>query len=101
MTDAVAHNITVLGNAVLLYHAERSVLLQPRHEAAAGVIEPRPPAIIVITEVVDVGCSRLDRHGFGGRDVVDVGGWYRQVNRPLGIPSVVRIRPGRAHNDRT
>src|SRR5439155_25676988 len=69
MADAVAHNIAVPGRAVLLYHSYRSILLQPCHEAAAGLIKPPPPAIIVITEIIDVGCTRLDRHGFGGCDV--------------------------------
>ena len=32
MTDAVGHNVAVLGDAVLLHHTERSVLLQPRSE---------------------------------------------------------------------
>src|SRR5438045_892772 len=56
------------GHGVLVDHAQRSVLLQPRHEAAAGGVKPRPPAIIVITEVEDIGRTRLDRHRFGRSD---------------------------------
>lgn len=97
MTDVVAHNIAVLGDTVCLDHAERSVLLQPRHEATTGLIEPRPPAIIVITEIVNVGCTRLDRHGFGGCDVVDLGRCHRKVNRPIGIRIVDDMRLGPEH----
>ena len=71
--------------------------LQPRHEAAAGLVQPRPPAIIVVTEVVDVGCPRLDRHGFGGCDVVDLGRRHRKVDRPIGVRIVNNMHFGAEH----
>ena len=52
---------------------ERRVLLEAGDDAAAGLVELRPPAIIVVAEVEDIGGARLDRHRLGGGDVVDAG----------------------------
>src|SRR5512132_2485004 len=43
------------------------------NDAASGGVHLRPPAVIVIAEVEDVGGARLDGHGLGGSDVVDLG----------------------------
>src|SRR5437660_12608561 len=62
MADAVAGKIGGRGDAVLLHPAERSVLLQPRHEADAVLIECPPSTMIIISEVVRLGCARLAPH---------------------------------------
>ncbi len=74
IADPVGDDIAAFRHVVLVDRGERRILLEPGHEAAARIIESRPPAKIVVAKVVDVGHSSLDRHGFGRRDVVDVGG---------------------------
>src|ERR1022692_4202758 len=98
MANAIADNIAVLRHVVFLRHREWSVLLQPRHEAAAGIIELRPPAIVVITEVVHVGRAGFDRHDFGSGNVVDVGWCPKTTSSPgaftpgMGRSSTASIR---------
>src|ERR1700688_2493054 len=47
-------------NWPILHDGERRVGLQARDNATAPLIQPRPPTIIVIAEVENVGRSRLD-----------------------------------------
>ena len=64
---------------------ERRILLEPRHQSAALRVELRPPGEVVIAEVEDVRRPRLDRHVFGGADVVDVGGAQRVIDGPAQV----------------
>ena len=97
MADAIAEDVAVRATRLSWTAVKRRVLLQPRHEAAAGLVKLRPPAIVVVAEVEDVGGAGLDRHGFGRRDVVDVGRRHRKVDRSIGIGIVDDVRLGAAH----
>jgi hypothetical protein len=63
----------------------RRILLEARHQPAALRVEPRPPGEVVIAEVENVGRPGLDRHVFGGADVVEVGGAQRVIDRPAQV----------------
>ena len=56
----------------------------------------RPPAVIVVTEVEDVGGPGLDRHGLGGGDVIDLGGADRRIDRPVSVRVVDHVQLGAA-----
>jgi hypothetical protein len=96
MADAVGEDIRAVGDGVLGQHGELGVGLQAGHDAAAGAIEPGPPAVIVIAEVEHVSGVRLDRHGLGGRDVVDVGCCDGGIDRAIGIGIVDDVHLGAA-----
>jgi len=85
MTDAVAEDVAALGHLVFMHDGQRRILLQPRHEPAAGIVDPRPPSIIVIAEIEHGRRAGLDRHRLGGRDVVDVGRRHRKIDRPVRV----------------
>ena len=76
---------------------QRRVGLEPRDDAAAGLIQLGPPAVVVIAEIEDVGGPRLYRHLLGGRDVVDVGGADRVIDRMTEVRIIDHMRLGAAH----
>src|SRR3954467_11226830 len=79
---------------------DSSGVLQPGHDAAAERIELRPPGIIIITEIKDIGRSRFDRHFLRHRDVVDVGRADRGINRTIGVGIIDHVHLGPAHPGR-
>ena len=97
VTGPIAQNRRSRRDRPLLDDLERSVGLEARHNAAAGVMEPRPPAIIVIAEIENVGRPRLDRHLLGGRNVIDVGCSHRKIEWLIGIGVVDDVRFGAAN----
>jgi len=76
----------------MLDDLKRRIGLEPRNNAAASLIEPRPPAIIVIAEVENVGRPPLDRHRLGGRDVIHVGRGHHEIKRLVGVRIVDDVR---------
>ena len=81
-------------------HRERRIGLELRDNATAGLMQPRPPAVVVVTEVENVGRSRLDRHLLGDRDVIDVGRSHHEIKRLVGIRIVDDVRLGAANSCR-
>ena len=74
--------------------------LEARNDAAARPIKRRPPAIVVIAEVKNVGGTGLDGHLLGGGDVIDVGSGHHEVERLVGIGIVDDVRFGAANSCR-
>src|SRR5271157_1861848 len=60
----------------------------------------RPPAIIVITEVENVGCARLNRHLLRCRDIIYVRRGDHQIEWLIGIRIVDDVRFGAANSRR-
>src|SRR3954467_6625322 len=69
-------------------------------DAAAERIELRPPGIIIITEIKDIGRPRFDGHFLRYRDVVDVGRADRGINRTIGVRIIDHVHLGPAHPGR-
>ena len=84
----------------ILDDRKRGIGLEARDDATARLIERRPPAIIVIAEVENVGRSRFDRHLLSGRDVIDVGWRHHEIERLVGIGIVDDVRFGAVHSRR-
>lgn len=59
--------------------------LQTRDDVAAFGVELRPPAIVIVTGIEDIGRHGANRHVLGGRDVVDVRSTQRGVKRAIGV----------------
>src|ERR1700746_153868 len=45
--NAIAEDFSALGAVVLVHDGQGRVLLEPRHEPAAGIVDLRPPGVIV------------------------------------------------------
>ena len=75
---------------------ERRIFLEPRHDTAAGIVQRRPPAIIVIAEVEDIGGAGLDRHRLGRGDVVDIGLGDHVIDRTAQVGIIDDMRLGAA-----
>jgi len=82
---------------MILDDRKRRVGFEPRDNAAAGLIERRPPAIIVIAEVENVDSSRFDRHFLGGRDVIHVCRGHHEIKWLIGIGIVNDVCFGAAN----
>jgi hypothetical protein len=76
----------------LLDQPQRRVRLQPRDDPAAGFIQPRPPGIVVVAKVKDVGGAWLDRHRLGGGDVVGPAWCDGEIDRAEGLRIVDDVR---------
>ncbi len=85
VSDAVVEEGRALGRRPLLDHGQLGVGFQAGDDAAAGPVQLGPPAEVVIAHVEDVGGSRLDRHGLGGGDVIDLGGGHFEIDRRIGV----------------
>ena len=94
------YEYAALADAVLVYHLQRSVFLQPCHEPATSIVELRPPAVIVKPEIEYVRRAGLDRHSLGRRDVVDVGRGHRKIHRPIRVRIVHHVHLGSEHLSR-
>ncbi len=94
VSDAIAQDRRSRRHWAILGHLKRRVGLEPCDNAAVSLMKLRPPAIIVVTEVENVGGSRLDRHLLGGRDVIDVGWRHHEIEWLIGIGIVDDVRFG-------
>src|SRR5271165_835258 len=84
----------------LLDNLKRRIAFEPRDNVAAGPMQLRPPAIIVITEVENVGCARLNRHLLRCRDIIYVRRGDHQIEWLIGIRIVDDVRFGAANSRR-
>ena len=100
MSEAVAQHRRAGFDRPLFDDGERRVGFQPRHDATGGLMQARPPSVIIVAEVEHIGRSRLDRHLLGGNDVVDVGRRHHQVKRLVGVGVVDDVRLGPANAGR-
>ena len=102
MSEAVAEHRRADFDRPLFDDGERRVGFQPRHDATGGLMQARPPAVIIVAEVEHIGRSRLDRHLLGGDDVVDVGRRHHEVERlvAVGVIDDVRLGPANAGRKR-
>ncbi len=100
MSDTVADQCGAGGDRPLFDDFEGRVDFQPGDDAAAGLIQARPPSVIIVAEIEHIGRSRLDRHLLGGDDVVDVGRRHHEVKRLVGVGIVDDVRLGPANAGR-
>ena len=102
--DPVGQDDAALGgrrrHRALLLHRHGGVALDPGDDPAAGRGQVRPPAVIVVAEVEDVGGAGLDRHRLGGRQVGDAGRRHRGADRLAGVGIVDDVSLGAAHRGR-
>src|SRR5438105_4117308 len=70
MSDPIANDRRSSWNWPTFDNLKRRVDLQPCDDATAGTVQFRPPGKIVIAEVENVGRFRLNRHFFGGCNVI-------------------------------
>ncbi len=96
MSGPIAQDRRSRWDRPILDDLKRCVGLKARDNAAIRLIEPCPPAIIVIAEVENVGRSRLDWHLLGGSDVVHVGRRHHEIKGLVGIGIVDDVRFGAA-----
>ena len=102
--DPVGQDDAALGgrrrHRALLLHRHGGVALDPGDDPAAGRVQVRPPAVIVVAEIEDVGGAGLDRHRLGGRQVGDAGRRHRGVDRLAGVGIKDDVSLGAAHRGR-
>jgi hypothetical protein len=97
MADAIADDRRSRRHRPFFDDAEARIGLQARDDATSGIVELRPPAIVVIAEIKCVTRSGLDRHRLGSCDVVDVARGDHQIERLIGIRIVDDMRFGAAN----
>jgi len=95
--DAVGQDGAVGGDGQFLDHRQRGVALEARDDAAAFLVEPGPPSIIVIAEIEDVSGTGFDGHRLRRGDVVDPCRGDRGIDRAVAIGVVDDVQLDAAH----
>jgi len=85
VADMIAEDRRSHRNRAIFNDLKGGVALEAGDDAAAGPMQPRPPAVVVVAEVEDISRSRLDRHLLGSGDVVDALRRHHEIKRLVGI----------------
>ena len=85
LAGAVREDIAALGTLVFGEDFKGRILLEAGDDTAVCLVQLGPSAVVIVAKIKDIGRARLDRHGFGGGDIVDPGCRNSRVDRPFAV----------------